>query len=612
MKPNAIIALLLLLAACTAPAPDPVLTLDGKDTYSVSGGGGTVSVSFSTNQEDWGFDTGSASWLSGSKGKNRLTLTAAANEETAPRSATVRIFAPAQGSPQASATVTVSQAGAVVVPTLSLDCGKEITLPAAKQSYSISVVTNLPTWEYEMKETWLEASPSGNVLTLSVPENLEDEDRQARISFFVPNREVCELMANVLVTQSGADITYELENLSEKQTSNSYIITHKGPYLFKATVRGNGAGCTGLNKPSSLSPAGARLVWQTRKGLITSVSLDGENIRFDAGKGSGNALIAATDADGTIIWSWHIWKPETEIIELPSESGAKVMNLNLGALVEDPKDVSSYGLLYQWGRKDPFPGSPILTGGTTRTKNLEVYDMDGNPVKIGSTSMYNTQNNSLAFSISNPTVCISNSAQYSTCPDWLRPSESNTALWGNPKGSVRKNGVYQNQGTKTFYDPCPTGWRVPDPDTFIHITSSGGYTWGAGETDGEMHWYDLGGESDFAAQDLNADGWINLLDFQNGWYLLLDRPSRTASYFPATTRYDGQYAMFMGSMVGLWGNYWFNAPTLNDDGSDYYRGLALSFGIKTYTGEWSFTVSPISNGSRADAYAIRCIKEQKH
>lgn len=603
------IALLLFVAACTAPAPEPALTLDGDSNYPVATEGGTVTVNFTTNQDDWGFDTGGASWLSASKGMNSLTLTAAANEETTPRSAKIRIFAPATGSPQAAVTVTVSQPGFVFIPTLSLDCGNELTLSAEKQDYPITILTNMSSWEYEQEGTWLKTSASGNILTLSADENTKDVDREAHITVYAPSRKIYEMTVHLSILQKGSDITYELENLSETETSNSYLVTHNGVFEFNATVRGNGAACEGLKAPAALSPAGAKLVWQTRKDLISSVSLEGENIRFETTQGTGNALIAATNASGEIIWSWHIWKPEEEIVGLPVESGVTAMNLNLGALMENPNDVSSYGLLYQWGRKDPLPGSPILNEGTTYTKNLEVYDIDGNPVKIGSTSMYDTKNNTLAYSISHPTVCISNNAQYSTSPDWLRPAESNTALWGNPQGTVREEGQYLNTGTKTFYDPCPVGWRVPDPQTFLHITSSGGFTWATGETEGEMHWYDLGGETEFAAQDLNGDGWINLLDFQNGWHLILDRSSGATSYFPATTRYNGQYAMFMGSMVGLWGNYWSNAPSLDNDRKDTYRGAALAFGIKEYTGEWSFSVSPVSNGGRADAYAIRCIKD---
>lgn len=601
--------LFLLFAACTAPVPEPSLTLEGSDTHSIPAEGGTVSLSFSTNQEDWDFDLGNASWLSGSKGKSSLTLTATANEETAPRSAKVRIFAPASGSPQASVTVTVSQSGSIFIPTLSLDCGNELTLTAEKQDYPVTIQTNMSSWEYELEGNWLSTSVSGNILTLSVEENKKDVDREAHITIYAPSRKVYEKTVILRITQKGSDKVHDLENLSEKETSNSYLITHNGIFEFNATVRGNGVACEGLEEPAALSPAGAKLVWQTRKGLISSVSLEGDSIRFETSEGTGNALIAATDEAGNIIWSWHIWKPEEDIVGLPVESGATAMNLNLGALMENPNDVSSYGLLYQWGRKDPLPGSPILNEGTAYTKNLEVYDMDGNPVSIGSTSMYDTENNTLAYSIAHPTVCISNNAQFSTSPDWLRPAESNTALWGNPEGTLREEGAYVNTGTKTFYDPCPVGWRVPDPQTFCHVTSSGGFTWASGETEGEMHWYDLGGEAEFAAKDLNGDGWINLLDYQNGWYLVLDRPSGTASYFPATTRYNGQYAMFMGSMVGLWGNYWSNAPSLDNDRNDTYWGAALAFGIKEYTGEWSFSVSPVSNGSRADAYAIRCIKE---
>ena len=64
--------------------------------------------------------------------------------------------------------------------------------------------------------------------------------------------------------------------------------------------------------------------------------------------------------------------------------------------------------------------------------------------------------------------------------------------------------------------------------------------------------------------------------------------------------------MLMGSMVGLWGNYWFNVP------SDGGLAQAMAFGIKDYNAaadSYSITVSPLATGSQADAYAVRCIKE---
>ena len=101
-------------------------------------------------------------------------------------------------------------------------------------------------------------------------------------------------------------------------------------------------------------------------------------------------------------------------------------------------------------------------------------------------------------------------------------------------------------------------------------------------------------------------GKFTLADWTNGWHLILNKVSGDVSYFPATTRYDGQYALLMGSMVGLWGNYWYNATSEEEGGLAY----ALSFNIKEYgSPNYSIMISPLSSGSRADAFAIRCIKE---
>ena len=67
--------------------------------------------------------------------------------------------------------------------------------------------------------------------------------------------------------------------------------------------------------------------------------------------------------------------------------------------------------------------------------------------------------------------------------------------------------------------------------------------------------------------------------------------------------------MLMGSMVGLWANYWTNTATPASDGLNGLA-IALSYGIMDYNHKYSITISPVSNGSRADAYSVRCIKEQ--
>ena len=585
-----------IIAASCSSDEAPELSILGEQSYSVPAEGQTLKIGLRTNQDDWAA-TSTDSWIQISKADGGAQVTVDPNETYDSRAASITFYAPASGKDRASAIVSIHQEAKVFVGELSVSPAGDVEIPSEGQTLAYEVATNYPSWDAESSEGWLLLEKSGSGFTLSAEANSTRDERRATVSVYAPAKDGYEAKVEFTLTQAGAGT---IDLTSDGVTSNCYVIYSDGSYSFRADVRGNGRGCEGLPSPLPLTPKGATLVWQTSVGMITSVSLaeDG-SIHFEASDKAGNALIAATDSDGGIIWSWHIWHPGEEISSLSSQSGAKVMNFNLGALNSDHTSVDSYGLLYQWGRKDPLPGSPIMDGGDTYTTSVDVYDMDGKKVAIRNSSWYSTQDNTLAYSIANPTVCLSNYAQYYTSRDWLVPSESNTALWGNPTAQ---------EGEKTFYDPCPKGWRVPDPSTFRHFTSSGGYTWATGDTEGVMTFHDLGGDAEFRVWDFDGNGQINLLDFTDGWWFYLDKEN--ISYFPATTRYDGSYAMFMGSMVGLWGNYWYNAPTLDGSGNDTYLGAALSFGIKEYgQTDYTVTASPLSNGSRADAYAVRCVRE---
>ncbi|MFA5713568.1 MAG: fimbrillin family protein, partial [Bacteroidales bacterium] len=79
----------------------------------------------------------------------------------------------------------------------------------------------------------------------------------------------------------------------------------------------------------------------------------------------GNALIAIKKADdnynpvGDYLWSWHIWISDYngELFDLSNGEYNKVMDRNLGARSGIWGHPGSMGLLYQWGRKDPFVGA---------------------------------------------------------------------------------------------------------------------------------------------------------------------------------------------------------------------------------------------------------------
>lgn len=228
-------------------------------------------------------------------------------------------------------------------------------------------------------------------------------------------------------------------NVSESGTANCYIIPSREGYRFNASVKG----CT---QNTVGNPVKAEVLWETfgtdsvpNVGEVVSdvKFVDGE-VFFTSGK-NGNAVIAVKSADNVILWSWHIWVSEgynanEHGLSYKNDSGT-MMDRNLGALTAAKGDNLSLGLLYQWGRKDPFPAtadktqtSPALT---TITWPTPVYDeavLESDEAVTGETSVYQVQHPM--------TFIIFRSAQ-------------------KTKGSVWTP-------EKSESDPCPYGWKVPN------------------------------------------------------------------------------------------------------------------------------------------------------
>ena len=146
---------------------------------------------------------------------------------------------------------------------------------------------------------------------------------------------------------------------------------------------------------------------------------------------AGNALIAVKDNSDNILWSWHIWVTGSSVSDIDSGFAAeakKIMDRNLGAIYVATTGaapaINTYGLYYQWGRKDPFYSEKMYAAPSGA---LTTSDVAG----VG-TTVDNT--------ISNPTVFYHNNGK-----DWC--SSTTSTLW-------------ENSG-KTIYDPCPPGYRVP-------------------------------------------------------------------------------------------------------------------------------------------------------
>ena len=455
-------------------------------------------------------------------------------------------------------------------------------------------------WYYDCDYTWLSisANPEENSITFTADENTTGKTRYGVVSVICGDKDYTDCR-DIRVVQVSTPVSLAADG----ETANCYITAPGVTYKFPATVKGNGKG-DGNSKYIETcgveinGAAYAELVWEatldgdrTRSTYVIDGEpvFDGGNVYFTTGTEPGNAVIAVCDAAGEILWSWHIWVSAEEIATKTDDNGLVWMDRNLGALSVVPSEVqNTRGLFYQWGRKDPFPAAATPTG-TTQTISATVYDEDGKVVKFPNSSWTSTEENTIAYSIANPTVCLSNSAQYASCRDWLENSQANDALWGNPKGHIKdSDNNYTNKGSKSIYDPCPVGYRVPPADVFSYFTGIGGYV-------ADINSCDIA--------DANGDGIVDMQDYHYGWLFNMESGSQ---FFPAAARFDGSYAMLMGSVSGLWGNYWSNSPNTNELTSATGFGFAcLAFSTEAK----GMTASASGAGSKADAYSVRCIKE---
>ena len=230
-------------------------------------------------------------------------------------------------------------------------------------------------------------------------------------------------------------------DLYSSASANCYIISEAGLYKFK-TVKGNSTTSVG-------SVASASILWETfgtdtapePSDLISGFCYKDGYIAFQTADTfkEGNAVIAAKDADGNVLWSWHIWLTDQPQSHVYNNNAGTMMDRNLGATSATPGDVGALGLLYQWGRKDPFLGSSSIRSNTIAKSTITW------PSAVKSDS----SNGTIGYATANPTTFI-------TCnnnnKDWYYTGDSST---DNTRWTTSDKG-------KSIYDPCPAGWRVPD------------------------------------------------------------------------------------------------------------------------------------------------------
>lgn len=271
-----------------------------------------------------------------------------------------------------------------------------------------------------------------------------------------------------LIETGDAEISEYRVDLSADGTANCYVVSSAEKYKFRPT-KGN----------SSDIPEGMTKVdwlWMSEADLLTNISYEKGMVTFDAGDKKGNAVIGAFNEGGEIVWSWHIWLTDdpTANLHYGMSSAWQIMDRNLGAVSTGIDDYLSYGLYYQWGRKDPFIG-PKHSG--TKVKREEQPGFTTATAEHVVNPSYQ-----LAFNLIKNTDLVSGDEVYYTIAhpmDFIcfdEESNGSGQSWFNSPFASLKNLWGYNEATgsssKTIYDPCPPGYKVPhfNGDVYSGIT----------------------------------------------------------------------------------------------------------------------------------------------
>ncbi len=387
--------------------------------------------------------------------------------------------------------------------------------------------------------------------------------------------------------------TYKLSNcyiLDPNEYKDSEGRDMYDGYCFLAMIVGNGESgiiSSGAQKlyPESedIEPVAAHLLWESSRGLISDVELKYGYVRFKLPDSSmrGNAVIAVYDNDGKILWSWHIW-----IAERPSEQSFSIgehtitiLDRNLGATAavcsNADEALATYGLYYQWGRKDPSMGPPTYNYAPINLNTAPYYDFSSDEKTAAEVTQFAEP--TLRNGVENPMYLILPTAQpLSYIFNWTY--QRYDFLWGYD--------IASGMTTKTIYDPCPYGYRVPSSElgALFSMGSGSAGTYGYTRTiNGAQFFFPYAG---FKGVDVGLNSLIS------SW------------------KYVGQKGDYQSSM------YCDDADAVNNGGINQYMHRSRIYiskanswnetNVGTYTGNMHTDFA-----NRRTAASVRCVKDEK-
>ena len=382
--------------------------------------------------------------------------------------------------------------------------------------------------------------------------------------------------------------------ISHAATGNSNVLynfqDHAGhaiddPWIEKT----NGGANSGVD--------GAEVVWADAANLVHSPSIThvgGEGfLDFEvtaADIQNGNAVVAVTKGSGaskTVLWSWHLWFAPKDALDK-----IKVTN-HQNKDYYFTKETLGWKLI-QW-RSSTYTSARTVkvkveqTVANNGAKAYTVINITQNPggVRKGATTLYqfgrkdafpgvakaDLASNSHFTENAGDNMSIENGIQH---PDlyytWGSNWENNYSYNNLWSADNTARGFNDNSVVKTVYDPCPVGFKMPASNAFTGFTTTGQNS----STQSELNIED----SQTFQNNLGHNFWTN--------------SSKTATiYFPASGCRDNSDGSL--STIGIFGSYW----------SAYYNVSNYGCFLIFYSG----LVNPLYAGIRANAFAVRPVSE---
>lgn len=301
-----------------------------------------------------------------------------------------------------------------------------------------------------------------------------------------------------------------------KTNEAAYISPRTGRYFLTNFINHLGNDITDpyINNNADCTVSQAELAWQDAKDLVGNITYEGSGpqayIKFYVDPSSicqGNALIAAKNANDTIVWSWHIWVTDEDLtktlaITNHTPKTYQLMPVYVGfcegdrttypqrscfvriktkggdqtfELIQDMDTfVPSNAPYYQGGRKDPFtPSNGYVkeyktlydASGKAYTSAPEMDDFSGN--KVSGTTI--TAKKNIAISIQRPTTMQKRTR---------RGFSSYANLWDATQDIQydKYTPIVDRTVVKTIYDPCPPGFCLPPAILFSGMSISNQFT----------------------------------------------------------------------------------------------------------------------------------------